>query len=171
MEDQIINKVAASGIVTIDLGDYHPKDSAIAEFDLKPFLFMEMILKEKDFRRQLKDTDWTQYKDKHVAVFCSSDAIIPRWAYMLVTTYLQPQAKDIVAGTKNDIINALMIRNLETIDYTAFTSARVVIKGCGDTDISAAAYLEITKRLLPYAQSIMYGEPCSTVPVFKRKNV
>lgn len=170
MEAEIINKVAASGIVTIDLEDYYPKDAIIAAFDLKPFLFMEMVLKEKDFRQQLRDTDWAQYKDKYVAVYCSSDAIIPRWAYMLVMTYLQPLAKDVVAGTKNDILNALMIRNLETIDYTAFTFGRVVIKGCGDIDISATAYLEITKRLLPYAQSIMYGEPCSTVPVFKRKN-
>ena len=170
METEIINKVAASGIVTIDLEDYYPKDAAVEELDLKPFLFMEMILKEKDFRQQLKETDWTQYKDKYVAVYCSTDAIIPRWAYMLATAYLQPFAKDVAAGTKNDIIHSLMVQNLDAVDFSEFTSKRVVIKGCGDTDISAAAYLEITKRLLPYAQSIMYGEPCSTVPIFKRRN-
>lgn len=169
MEAEIINKVAASGIVTIDLEEYYPKEN-IVELDINPFLFMEMILKERDFRQQLKDTDWTQYKDKYVAVFCSSDAIIPRWAFMLMATYLQPYAKDFIAGTKEDLINRLMVKNLETIDFAAFQDKRVVIKGCGDIDISAVAYLEITKRLLPYVQSIMYGEPCSTVPVFKRKN-
>jgi len=169
METEIINKVAASGIITIDLEAYYPKDN-IASLDIKPLLFMEMILKEKDFRQQLKEISWEQYKDKYVAVFCSSDAIIPRWAFMLIATYLQPYAKDFVAGTKEDLINQLMRKNLETIDPTDFQDKRVVIKGCGDIDISAVAYLETTKRLLPYAQSIMYGEPCSTVPVFKRKN-
>lgn len=170
MEDVIINKIAASGIITIDLEEYYPKEE-IVSFDLKPFLFMEMILKEKDFRQQLKEVNWEQYRDKYVAVFCSSDAIIPRWAFMLIASYLQPIAKDLIAGSKDELINRLMIKNLETIDFAAFQGKRVVIKGCGDIDISASAYLEITKRLLPYAQSIMYGEPCSTVPVFKKKNM
>ncbi|HEY0299480.1 MAG TPA: DUF2480 family protein [Arachidicoccus sp.] len=169
METEIINKIAASGIVTIDLEKYYP-NQPIVGFDLKPLLFMEMILKEKDFRQQLKETDWTQYQHRYVAVYCSCDAIIPRWAFMLVATYLQPFAKDFIAGTENDLINKLMTQNIGTIDFIDFQDRRVVIKGCGDLDVSALAYLEITKRLLPYAQSIMYGEPCSTVPVFKRKN-
>lgn len=168
MAEEIINKIAESGIVSIDLEDYFPKED-IVEFDLKPFLFMEMILKEKEFRQQLKEQDWSQYTGKAVAVFCSSDAIIPRWAYMLVVTYLQPIAQEIIAGTKEDLLNNLFRKNIETIDFTTFKDKRIVIKGCGDLEVSASAYLEITKRLLPYTQSIMYGEPCSTVPVFKRR--
>ncbi|ANI89559.1 hypothetical protein A9P82_09805 [Arachidicoccus ginsenosidimutans] len=168
MEDVIVNKVAASGIVTIDLEEYYPKEEIVA-FDLKPLLFMEMLLKEKDFRQKLKEINWQEYQDKYVAVFCSSDVIIPRWAFMLVATYLQPFAKDFIAGAKDELLNSLFIKNLESIDFATFQGKRVVIKGCGDLDVSASAYLEITKQLLPYAQSIMYGEPCSTVPVFKRK--
>ncbi|AYD49484.1 DUF2480 family protein [Arachidicoccus soli] len=168
MAEEIINKIATSGIVSIDLEDYYPKETLV-EFDLKPFLFMEMILKEKDFRQQLKEQDWQQYTGKAVAVYCSTDAIIPRWAYMLVVTYLQPIALEIIAGTKDDLLNNLFLKNIETIDFAVFREKRIVIKGCGDLEVSAFAYLEITKRLLPYAQSIMYGEPCSTVPVFKRR--
>ncbi|MGF7229991.1 DUF2480 family protein [Arachidicoccus sp.] len=169
MAEEIINKIAASGIITVDLEAYYPKEG-LMEFDLKPFLFMEMVLKEKDFRQQLKEHNWQQYAQKEVAIFCSSDAIIPRWAFMLIATYLQPIANEIIVGTKQDLINRLFIKNIDAIDFSALQDKRVVIKGCGDLEISAFAYLEITKKLLPYAQSIMYGEPCSTVPVFKRKN-
>ena len=168
MSDVFINKVAESGLITLDLEKYVPKESA-AVFDLKDFLFMGMILKEKDFREALKKEDWEKYRNKNVAVTCSADAIIPVWAYMLVTTQLQPVAKEIVIGNEKELYKSLFIKNLSTISPTEFTDKRVVIKGCGDTPIDDFAYAEATKILLPVAKSIMYGEPCSTVPVYKKK--
>ena len=168
MSDVFINKVAESGLITLDLEKYVPKESA-AVFDLKDFLFMGMILKEKDFREALKKEDWEKYRNKNVAVTCSADAIIPVWAYMLVTTQLQPVAKEIVIGNEKELYKSLFIKNLSTISPTEFTDKRVVIKGCGDTPIDDFAYAEATRILLPVAKSIMYGEPCSTVPVYKKK--
>lgn len=168
MSDVFINKVAESGLITLDLEKYVPKESG-AVFDLKDFLFMGMILKEKDFREALKKEDWEKYRNKNVAVTCSADAIIPVWAYMLVTTQLQPVAKEIVIGNEKELYKSLFIKNLSTISPTEFTDKRVVIKGCGDTPIDDFAYAEATKILLPVAKSIMYGEPCSTVPVYKKK--
>ena len=168
MSDVFVNKVAESGLITLDLEKYVPKESA-AVFDLKDFLFMGMILKEKDFREALKKEDWEKYRNKNVAVTCSADAIIPVWAYMLVTTQLQPVAKEIVIGNEKELYKSLFIKNLSTISPTEFTDKRVVIKGCGDTPIDDFAYAEATKILLPVAKSIMYGEPCSTVPVYKKK--
>ena len=168
MSDVFINKIAESGLITLDLEKYVPKESA-AVFDLKDFLFMGMILKEKDFREALKKEDWEKYRNKNVAVTCSADAIIPVWAYMLVTTQLQPVAKEIVIGNEKELYKSLFIKNLSTISPTEFTDKRVVIKGCGDTPIDDFAYAEATKILLPVAKSIMYGEPCSTVPVYKKK--
>lgn len=168
MEGPIINKVAESGLITIDLEKYYPIEQ-VATFDLKDFLFMEMILKEKDFREKLRAYDWSLFKGKHVAVFCSADAIIPVWAWMLVATYLEPVAQDIYMGTAEELHKVLFLKNLSAINFDEFAEKRIVIKGCGDTPIGDFAYLEITKRLLPVAKSIMYGEPCSTVPVYKRK--
>lgn len=166
--DEIVNKVADSGLITIDLEEYYPKGE-IAVFDLKDHLFMGLILKEKDFREALKKHDWEQYRGKHVAVTCSADAIIPVWAYMLVTAYLQPVAKDVLIGTENELHKNLFLKSLFSIDTNAFMDKRIVIKGCGDTPIGDFAYGEITKLLMPVAKSIMYGEACSTVPVFKKK--
>ncbi|MDF2191025.1 DUF2480 family protein [Paraflavitalea sp. CAU 1676] len=168
MSDEIINKVAASGLITLDLEEYYPKDE-IAVFDLKPHLFMGMILKEKDFRTAMQQLDWTVYGDKVVAVTCSAEAIIPMWAYMLVATYLQPVAKDIIFGNEQTARQQLFVRNIEAIPADQYIDQRVVVKGCGDVPIGEFAYLEITKKLRPVAKSIMYGEPCSTVPIFKKK--
>ena len=168
MSEVFVNKVAASGILTLDLEKYLPTGE-VATFDLKDHLFMGLILKEKDFREALKNLDWTQYQDKYVAITCSVDAIIPVWAYMLVTTYLQPVAKDVYVGTAAEMQKHLFLKSLESIDVTEFTDQRVVIKGCGEVTIDAFAYAEITKRLRPTVKSIMYGEPCSTVPVYKKK--
>lgn len=168
MSEEIVNKVAASGLITLDLEDYYPRED-IALFDLKPHLFMELILKEKDFRATLQGMDWTQYQDKIVAVTCSADAIIPMWAYMLVATYLQPVAKDIIFGNEQTARQQLFIQNIAGIPAETYTDQRVVVKGCGDLPIGEFAYLEITKKLRPVAKSIMYGEPCSTVPIFKKK--
>ena len=169
MEEPLINKVAESGIITLDPAAYVP-NGEIATFDLKDYLFMGLILKEKDFRDTLKKLDWNQYRGKNVAVTCSADAIIPVWAYMLVAANLQPVAKEIVMGNENDLRHALFLKNISQINVTEFVDQRVVIKGCGDTPIGDFVYLELTKLLRPVAKSIMYGEPCSTVPVFKKKN-
>lgn len=168
MSEEIINKIAASGLITLDLEEYYPKEE-IGVFDLKPHLFMELILKEKDFRAALQNFDWTIYQDKVVAVTCSADAIIPMWAYMLVATYLQPVAKDIIFGNEQTARQQLFIKNIAAIPAADYTDQRVVVKGCGDLPIGEFAYLEITKKLRPVAKSIMYGEPCSTVPIFKKK--
>jgi len=167
MSEQFVNKVAESGLITIDLETYYPKEST-AVFDLKGYLFMEMILKEKDFRDALKKTDWSLYKDKHVALTCSADAIIPVWAWMLAATYLQPVAKEIVMGDEKELHKNLFLKNIAAINVNEFADKRVVIKGCGETPIDDYVYMEITKRLRPVVKSIMYGEPCSTVPVYKK---
>ena len=167
MEDVIINKVAESGLVTLDLEAYYPKDET-AIFDLKDHLFMELILKEKDYREALKNLDWSIYQNKNVAITCSADAVIPMWAYMLAATYLQPVAKEVVFGNEDFLHRTLFLKNLSTINTEGFRDKRVVIKGCGDKNISESAYVEITKLLTPVVKSIMYGEPCSTVPIYKK---
>ena len=169
MSDEIINKVAESGLVTIDLEKYLPQQESITVFDLKDFLFMGMILKEKDFREALKGLDWSIYQNKYIAITCSADAIIPAWAHMLVVTYLNGVAKDSFVGTAQEMQKHLLLKNIDAINPNEFTDQRIVIKGCGDVNIESFAYAEITKVLLPVVKSIMYGEPCSTVPVYKKK--
>ncbi len=168
MSDLFINKVAASGLLTLDLEKYLPAKS-IVKFDLKDHLFMGMILKEKDFREGLKTMDWAPYTNKVVAVSCSVDAVIPVWAFMLLAAYLQPVAADVYLGTEAEAQKHLFLQNLAAINVDEFKDQRVVIKGCGDTPIENYAYAAITKHLLPVAKSIMYGEPCSTVPVYKKR--
>ena len=168
MEDIIINKVAESGLISFDLEAYYPKGD-IAIFDLKDYLFMNLILKEKDFRVALLTTDWTAYQDKYVAITCTADAIIPMWANMLVASYLQPVAKDVVFGNEQQLITIVLTKNLTAINGQEYTDKRIVIKGCGDIAIPESAYVEITNKLRPFAKSIMYGEPCSTVPIYKKK--
>jgi len=168
MQETIVNKVAESGLITLDLEEYYPKEEIVV-FDLKAHLFMGLILKEKDFRAALQNIDWSQYQSKNVALTCSADAIIPMWAYMLVASYLRPFANEIIFGNKETVISALILKNLSKINGEEFTDKRIVVKGCGDVQIPESAYIEITKRLRPYAKSIMYGEPCSTVPIYKKK--
>ncbi|MEO6548253.1 MAG: DUF2480 family protein [Ferruginibacter sp.] len=168
MEEILINKVSESALLTLNLEDFFPKEE-IALFDMKDHLFMGLILKEKDFREALKNLDLSFYQNKVAAVTCSADAVIPVWAYMLVASYLQPITKEVIFGTKDEIIRLLLIKNIAEINTAEFADKRIVIKGCGDLPVGEAAYLEATKLLRPVAKSIMYGEPCSTVPIFKRK--
>ena len=163
----IENKIANSGLNTLDLEKMIP--SNIALFDIKDYLFRGLILKEKDFREALKTIDWSIYQNQHTGIFCSTDAIIPMWAYMLVVSYLQPVASAVYQGSAAEFRKQLFLNRLSTIDATEFDDKRVVIKGCGDQPIGEYAYFEITRILLPHAKSIMYGEPCSTVPVFKKR--
>jgi len=169
MSEPIINKVAESGLITLDPSTYFPKGET-AVFDLKDHLFMGMILKEKDFREALKKTDWFVYQNKNVALCCSADAIIPVWAWMLAVSYLQPVANEVIMGDEKELHKQLFLKNLSAIDTNEFAEKKVVIKGCGETPIGDYVYMEITKLLRPVVKSIMYGEPCSTVPVYKKKN-
>ena len=168
MNDTLINKVTESALVTINLEDYYPKENIVL-FDLKDYLFMGLILKEKDFREALKNLDLAPFKGKLVTVTCSADAVIPMWAYMLVASYLQPVASEVFFGNEEEVKNQLLLKNIAQIPTEEFTDKRIVIKGCGELPVGEAAYLSATKLLRPLAKSIMYGEPCSTVPIFKRK--
>ena len=167
-EDVIINRVANSGLLTIDLEDFLPK-AAIKVFDMKDHLFRGLILKEKEFREALKSFDWEPYRDAYVAITCTTDAIIPMWAYMLITVYAEPVAKDVFVGTAEEMHKYIFLKNIATIDAEAYKDQRVIIKGCGDHPIDSAAYAEITRLLRPLAKSIMYGEACSNVPIYKKK--
>ena len=168
MAELFNNKVAESGIVTIDLAGLLPSNQIIV-FDIKPYLFMELILKEKEFRAALLTTDWTIYKDKVVGIICSADAIIPMWANMLIVSSLNPVAKWVYFGDENKVREQQLLENINTLNINEYNDQRVVIKGCGDTPIGESAYIAITQRLRPVVKSIMYGEPCSTVPVYKKK--
>lgn len=168
MSEEMVNKVAESGLISFDLEEYYPKGE-IKTFDLKEYLFMGLILKEKDFRAALQATDWTVYQDANVAITCSADAIIPMWAYMLIASYLQPYAKEIVFGDEKKLVSTLLFKNLASVRGEEYTDKRVVVKGCGEVDIPESAYVEITNKLRPFVKSIMYGEPCSTVPIYKKK--
>ena len=165
--DEIINKVAQSGIVTIDLEELYD-DVPRVLFDIKPLLFQELILKEKDFREYIKAHNWSQYQNTYIALTCTADAIVPTWAYMLLTLSLQPFAKKIVYGNIETLDTLLFQEKINALDTTPYKDARVVIKGCGDKPVPTAAYVAITEKLKPIAKSIMYGEPCSTVPLYKK---
>ena len=166
----LVNRVASSGLITINLEDFFPAEET-AVFDIKDYLFKELILKEKDFREALKAHDWSSYQDKNLAIFCSTDAIVPVWAYMLVAAYATPYAKEIFQGTVEQFLSLNFYKVLSEVDTQQYEGKRIVIKGCSDKPVPPAAYVELTKKLQPYAQSIMYGEPCSTVPIFKRPRV
>ena len=168
MAEAIVNKVAESGLISFDLENYYPKEP-VKVFDMKDHLFMGLILKEKDFRAALQTIDWETYRGANVAITCSADAIIPVWAYMLVASYLQPVATNIVFGDEKKLISTILSKNLEAVNGESFTDKRVVVKGCGDVEIPAEAYVEITNKLRPFVKSIMYGEPCSTVPIYKKR--
>lgn len=168
VSDEIINKVAQSSLHTLDLEDYYPREEIVV-FDLRPLLFREMILKEKEFRTALQAVDWTQYNDKILAITCTADAIIPSWAYMLVAVQAEPFAKDVILGDRDTALREAFLNNLRAIDTKQFTDKRVVVKGCGDLSVGGFAYTEIARRLRPVVKSIMYGEACSNVPVYKKK--
>lgn len=170
MGEELLNKVSQSALIMIDLEQYFPTEK-IRLFDLKPFLFMELMLKEKDFRAILLSTDWKSYQDEIVGVYCSADAVIPVWAYMLVASYLQPFAKDVILGDEPAVLRQLLTKSIQEINPEEYKDQRVVVKGCGEKSIGDFAYLEITKLLRAVAKSIMYGEPCSTVPVYKSESL
>jgi hypothetical protein len=167
MENEIVNKVAQSGLLTIDLEDYYSKGERVL-FDIKDLLFQGLILREKDLREFVEKEDWNKYQNKFVAIVCSADAVIPTWAYMLLTIYLEPYAKKMVFGDLETLEINLYTESLNKIKIDDYKDARIVIKGCGKLPVPTFAYVEITRLLRPVAKSIMYGEPCSTVPLYKK---
>lgn len=167
MAEVFVNKVAESGLISLDLETLYPKGGVVV-FDLKEHLFMGMIVKEKEFRESLKQLDWERFRNHYVAIICSADAIIPVWAYMLVASYLQPVCRDFVLGDEKELRKQLLLNNIREINPADYKDQRVIIKGCGDVAIGEFAYMEIAKVLRPHVKSLMYGEPCSTVPVYKK---
>ena len=170
MADEIINKVANSGLINFDLEDFYPEGPRVV-FDLKDWLYEEIILKEKDFRQNLKDHDWSQYEGKFVAVTCSADAIIPSWAYLLVATYLQPVAKKVVYGTLEDLDQILYTEIINNLSIDEFVDGKIIVKGCSRKPVPQTAYIQFIEKVQPVANSIMFGEACSTVPLYKKKKV
>jgi S-adenosylmethionine/arginine decarboxylase-like enzyme len=163
--DEIVNKVAQSGLVTIDLQDWRP-EGARAVVDIKERLWEGIALKEKDFRTWVSEWDWTAYAGQHVAVTCSADAIIPSWAYMLLSSALTPHAKTIVFGDADALESVLFKSKIDSVELAEYTDARVIVKGCGQ-GVPTSAYLYLTHKLQPVVKSLMFGEACSTVPVYK----
>ena len=168
MSEPFINKVAESGLISLDLAQYIPNNEIVV-FDIKPYLFKELMLKEKDFRVSLATIDWSEFENKIVGIFCSTDAIIPMWANMLIVANVSPYAKSVYFGDENKTRELVLLEEIQKIDPSVFTDQRVVVKGCGDTPIGESAFIAITQKLRPVVKSIMYGEPCSTVPVYKKK--
>ncbi len=166
--DEIVNRVAGSVLQVFDLEDYYPEGERIS-LDISQWLWEGFVLREKEFRDALKAFDWQQYQGKYVALHCSTDAIVPAWAYMLVTVYLQPFAKKIVQGGTDDINILLYQELLDNLDYTEYSGKPVIIKGCSRKPVPQEAYVMAAQKLMPFAKSIMFGEACSSVPLYKKK--
>ncbi len=166
--DEIVNRVKQSGLISLDLADYKPRVPFIG-LDIADQLWQRLVLREKDFRAWIVEHDWSQYKDKGVYVFCSEDAIVPTWAYMLIGSRLEDAGANYVIGSREDLEKELMRQAIQKIATDEFKDGRIIIKGCADVSNPEYAMTELLRRLQPVAKSIMYGEPCSTVPVFKRK--
>jgi hypothetical protein len=166
-EDQIINKVASSPLVTLNLEEYYEPGERIL-LDIKDQLYEGLVLREKDFRNFIRNHDWTQYQNKLVALTCSTEAIVPTWAYMLLAIALQSFAKRVVFGSLQDLEIENFRSALSKVDWSVYKDAKVVIKGCSKVDVPLTIYVEVVSQLKPYAGSLMFGEPCSTVPLFKK---
>lgn len=166
--EEIINKVKESGLVSIDLADYTPKED-IEVIDLSSQLWQGLVLKEKDFRQWIKENDWKKYSGKVVLITCTTDAIIPAWAYMLVGSALKDIAFFFSNTSIEELTKQLIVREIQKTELTKITDARVIVKGCSKIPFPDFAMLELTKFLLPHVKSLMFGEPCSTVPIYKRK--
>ena len=166
--EEIRNKVEESGLIQLDLAAFKPK-AEICEIDIADQLWQGLILKEKDFRTWIKEHDWQQYHGKAVCVFCSADAIVPTWAFMLVASQINDIATDFLIGSKEDLEKALIQKAIGDLPLTEFIDGKIIIKGCSDITSPEFAMSELLKRIQPVAKSIMYGEPCSTVPIYKRR--
>lgn len=166
MSNEIINRVANSKLITFDLEDYYPQGNRVL-FDIKDWLFEGFVLREKDFRAQVKEHDWSQYQDALVALTCSTDAIVPDWAYMLLSIHLAPYVKKTVLGNLETLESSLYQDIISNLDITIYKDKPIIIKGCSKKPVPSSAYIMITNKLKPIAKSIMFGEACSSVPLFK----
>ena len=164
----IVNKVAQKALVTLDLEDYFPRAEDIDIIDLKDFLYKGLVLREADFRESIKNKNWEVFTDRYVVIFCSTQAIIPMWAYMVISAELSPFSKDIASSSPDHAPEIFLYRNIVKLNTDEFKDKRVVVKGCGDRKVPEAAYVQITAQLSKVARVIMFGEPCSTVPVYKK---
>ncbi len=164
----IVNRVSQSSLVTFDLEEYYPEGDRVL-LDISPWLYEGMILREKDFRKQVSEHDWDDYQDKYVAINCSTDAIVPAWAYMLITTRLQPYAARIIIGDLNDLETELYREIIHGLDLSPYKDKPVIIKGCSNKPVPLNAYVWATEKMQSVARSVMYGEACSSVPLYKRK--
>lgn len=169
IQENIINKVAQSGLVTLDPAQFYAPGERVV-YDIKDNLFHGLMLREKDFREFVKTHDWAQYQDKNIAITCTADAIVPAWAYMLLANRLAPYARQVVFGDAEVLETVLFVKEVAALDVEQYRDQRVVIKGCGDVPVPVSAYVELTQKLTPVAKSLMFGEPCSTVPIYKRKD-
>lgn len=169
IQENITNRVAQSGLITFDLADLYPQGERVV-YDIKDNLFHGLMLREKDFREFVKQHDWEQYRGKNVAITCSTDAIVPTWAYMLLASKIGAYADNVVFGSQEVLETVLFERAIEKLNIENYRDKRIVIKGCGDIAIPVSAFVKFTAELAKVAKSVMYGEPCSTVPVFKRKD-
>jgi Protein of unknown function (DUF2480) len=167
MENGIVNRVSTSSLITLDLEEFYVAGERVV-FDIKDLLFQEMVLKEKDFREFIKGHDWKQYSGKLIAITCSADAVVPTWAFMLLSVALQPFAKKVFFGNLVELESNLFSEALSVVDWNQYRDAKVVIKGCSKIEVPVSAFVEATNRLRPLAVSIMFGEPCSTVPLYKK---
>jgi hypothetical protein len=169
IQENIVNKVAQSGLVTLDPAAFYPEGERVV-YDITDNLFQGLLLREKDFREFVKAHDWAQYRDKNVAITCTADAIVPAWAYMLLANRLAPYAREVVFGDAGVLETVLFLKGIANADLEQYRDQRIVLKGCGDVAVPVSAYVELTKKLTPIAKSLMFGEPCSTVPIYKRKD-
>ncbi|MEX2379270.1 MAG: DUF2480 family protein [Vicingaceae bacterium] len=168
MAEEIVNRVAKSGLITLNLEEFYPEGERVL-YDIKENLWEGIALKEKDFRAFVKEHDWSQYQDKYVALHCSVDAIVPTWAYMILATKLEPHANKVVFGDLDTLETILFEESInQNIKAEDYEDARIVIKGCSGKVVPPSAYVKLTEMLRPYAKVIMYGEPCSTVPLYKK---
>ncbi|WP_214072065.1 DUF2480 family protein [Mucilaginibacter sp. dw_454] len=169
IQENFVNKVAQSGLVTLDPADFYTPGERVV-YDIKDNLFHGLILREKELRDFVKEHDWAQYQDKCVALTCTADAIVPAWAYLLLANRMAPYAKEVVFGDLETLETVLFTKELTKLDVEQYRDQRLVIKGCGDIDVPVSAYVELGKKLTPVVKSLMFGEPCSTVPIYKRKD-
>jgi hypothetical protein len=169
IQENIINKVAQSGLVTLDPAAFYPQGERVV-YDIKDNLFHGLMLREKDFREFVKEHNWSQYQDKYVAVTCTADAIVPAWAYMLLANRLAPYTRQVVFGDAEVLETVLFVKEIANLDVEQYRDQRIVLKGCGDIPVPVSAYVELTKKLTPVVKSLMFGEPCSTVPIYKRRD-
>lgn len=167
MQGEIVNRVANSKLVTIDLDSLYPKGERIL-LDISPWLFQGLIVREKEFRQSLKEHDWKQYQDKYVVLYCSTDAIIPGWAYLLITTHLQPYVRLSIKGSLKKLDTILFTEIINNLDLELYRNKPVIITGCSENPIPETSYLQLIQKIMPVATSILYGEACSSVPLFKK---